>query len=174
MSRATERYPQNYEAAVPIEYLREHPDNPRRGDVDALDASMEHHGFYGAVYAQRGTGRIIAGNHRLRVAAERGESTLPVIWLDVDDDQARRILLVDNRSNDLATYDEADLLDLLRSLADLDGTGYATHDIDRLIEQLEPAALDADALSPFDRSAEHTCPFCRATWVDTPEGPVRQ
>ena len=38
------------------------------------------------------TGHVIAGNHRLRVARSRGEATIPVLWLDVDDAQAEQAL----------------------------------------------------------------------------------
>lgn len=129
---------QRYDAAFPIDELVEHPDNPRRGDEDAIDASMAAHGFYGAVIAQTSTRRIIAGNHRTRVARRRGETTIPVIWLDVDDDQARRLLLVDNRTNDNATYNNAELTALLADLAahgTLDGTGYDDADLARLLRR---------------------------------------
>lgn len=130
------KVPQRYEAAVPIDQLIEHPDNPRLGDEAAINDSMEAHGFYGAVVAQEGTGVIIAGNHRTRVARRRGEDTLPVLWLGVNDDEARRLMLVDNRSNDLASYENQSLIALLseleRSERGLIGTGYDRDDLDLL------------------------------------------
>jgi hypothetical protein len=141
---------QRYEPACPIEQLSEHPDNPRRGDEAAIDASMSVHGFYGAVLAQESTGHIIAGNHRTRVARRRGETTIPALFLDVDDDQARRLLLVDNRSNDLAGYDDAELARLLASLDDLDGTGFTDTDLNELLDSLQmppaPVVGDPDAV----------------------------
>lgn len=117
---------------VTIDKLTPHPENPRRGQVGAILASMDSHGFYGAVVAQRSTGHVLAGNHRLAAAIEAGLKRLPVVWLDVDDDEARRILLADNRASDLATYDEAALADLLGSLevtdAALAGTLFAAND----------------------------------------------
>lgn len=128
---------QRYDAAVPIGDLVEHPDNPRRGDEDAIDASMAAHGFYGAVIVQASTRRIIAGNHRTRVARRRGETTVPVLWLDVDDEQARRLLLVDNRTADDASYNMAELTRLLDELGtgNLDGTGYDDADLARLLKR---------------------------------------
>ena len=129
---------QRYDAAVPIDTLLEHPDNPRRGDEAAIDESMAAHGFYGAVIVQTSTSRIIAGNHRTRVARRRGETTVPVLWLDVDDDQARRLLLVDNRTSDDATYNNTELTRLLAELAergDLGGTGYDDADLARLLKR---------------------------------------
>ena len=109
---------QEYEERVPLDRLRPHPENPRRGQVGAILSSIEAHGFYGAVMAQRSTGHVLAGNHRLLAAAEAGLAELPVVWVDVDDDEARRILLADNRSSDLASYDEAGLAELLGVLED--------------------------------------------------------
>ena len=141
---------QEYEAAVAVDSLVPHPANPRRGNVEAINESMEVHGFFGAVLVQRSTGHVIAGNHRLLVARQRGEATVPVIWLDVDDDQALRILLIDNRVNDLASYDDETLLELLSELEDaergLAGTGYATDDISILLSLLSiPEAVPLSA-----------------------------
>lgn len=110
-----------------------HPDNPRHGDVDSIAESVAHNGFYGALIVQRSTRRVLAGNHRLYAARQEGIEQLPVIWVDVDDDAARRILLVDNRSNDVATYDAGKLEALLAELNvtehGLAGTGYSAADL---------------------------------------------
>jgi ParB-like chromosome segregation protein Spo0J len=92
---------------VPVEQLKIHPRNPRRGNQAIIAASIQHNGFFGAVVAQKSTGHILAGNHRYLAAVDAGAAKIPVIWLDVDDEAALKILLVDNRSNDLAGYDEA-------------------------------------------------------------------
>jgi ParB-like chromosome segregation protein Spo0J len=114
---------QEYEV-VAVGKLKEHPQNPRRGDVAVIDESIEVNGWYGAVIAQKSTGFILAGNHRFRVAKSRGAKEVPVIWRDVDDDAAVRILLADNRTADAGTYDEELLGELLSGLETLDGTGF--------------------------------------------------
>lgn len=131
---------QEYAAEVPVSELVEHPDNPRRGDTGLIADSIAHNGFYGAVIAQRATNRVLAGNHRLRAAVSEGLDVLPVIWVDVDDETATRILLADNRTSDLAGFDGSDLAQLLEQLtgtdAHLAGTGYTQADLDMLIEDL--------------------------------------
>lgn len=142
---------------VPIGSLQPHPRNPRRGDVGAIQASIGHHGFYGTVVAQRSTGRILAGNHRWLAAKAAGLTEVPVAWVDVDDEQAERILLVDNRANDLASYDDGALLDLLRELQATDdglaGTGFDDAAMDALLAESvgRPAATD-DAPEPEDQA----------------------
>jgi hypothetical protein len=129
--------PQEYEL-VPAGRLSLHPDNPRKGDLDALGESISANGFYGAVIVQRSTGRIIAGNHRYQalIAAASPDELVPVIWADVDDDRARRILAADNRTGDLATYDQDALLALLEEMAGgaagLVGTGFDLDDLEDL------------------------------------------
>lgn len=144
MSTINERY----EAEYPIGDLIEHPANPRKGDIAALKASLDEHEFYGAIVVQESTKRILAGNHRWKAAQAVGYETVPVLFVDVDDEQARRILLVDNRVNDLATYDNDALLALLRELDASDhgltGTGYNADDLALLASLDDDGGLDGD------------------------------
>jgi len=113
---------QSYDPAVPIDTLTPHPLNPRQGDIGAIHQSITANGFYGAVIVQKSTGYIIAGNHRWKAAQHAGMTTIPAHVIDVDDDRARRILLADNRTNDLASYDDSALLDILQDLRTETGT----------------------------------------------------
>lgn len=115
--------------------LREHPENPRQGDVGAIHTSIEANGFYGALVVQKSTGFVLAGNHRLKALKAQGAHRVPIIERDVDDATALRILLGDNRTGDLASYDEVKLLELLTRAAEegnLEGTGYDGDDVDEL------------------------------------------
>jgi len=103
---------------VPVDALKPHPANPRRGDTVAIAESITENQFYGAVIAQRGTGLILAGNHRWKAAKDTGATEIPVIWIECDDAEALRILLVDNRTNDLAGYDDKALADLLSQVVE--------------------------------------------------------
>jgi ParB-like chromosome segregation protein Spo0J len=126
--------------SVAVGRLKPHPNNPRQGDVGAIHQSIEANGFYGAVVAQKATGHVLAGNHRLIAAQHANAEEVPVMWVDVDDATALRILLADNRTNDLASYDEQALADLLTDImADegtLDGTGYDRDALDDLMRAI--------------------------------------
>lgn len=127
--------------------LKPHPSNPRQGDVGAIIQSIEANGWYGTLVAQISTGHVLAGNHRLQAAIHCGLDRVPVHWVDVDDDTAHRILLADNRTTDLATYDEHALADLLVEMGNtgnLDGTGYDGDDLDALLAELERHGPDAN------------------------------
>jgi len=122
---------------LPIETLHLHPHNARQGDVGAISQSLEAHGQYRPIVVQKSTMQVLAGNHTLQAASALGWKEIAATIIDVDDDQALRILLVDNRTNDLATYDDGVLIDLLESLvrsdAGLSGSGFDGSDLDELI-----------------------------------------
>jgi hypothetical protein len=150
---------------IAIDAIRPHPKNPRQGDIGAIHQSIDANGFYGAVIAQRSTGFILAGNHRWKAAQQAGATEVPVTWVDVDDDHALRILLADNRTNDLATYDDNALADLLKSLHEstgtLAGTGYDGDDLDDLLNEINPNFLPTDEEPPrLDQKSPVTCPKC--------------
>lgn len=146
---------------VRIDQLDTHPNNPRSGDVGAIHESMRVHGFYGTVIVQRSTGYVLAGNHRLLAARQAGMAEIPVTFVDVDDETALRILISDNRSSDLGSYDDSELLDILQQLDStpqgLDGLGYDTddlNDIAHLLDGFDGASSGESGSSHIDRADE--------------------
>lgn len=143
---------------VPVGDLRPHPKNPRMGDVGAVSESIKAHGFYGGLIVQKSTGHIVAGNHRYKAAVHLGYTELPVDYIDCTDEEAVRILIADNRSSDLATNDQAMLLELLEGMAKTDlsllGTLYSLDDLDDLIfEAQNPfGSVRADGVSNAERT----------------------
>jgi hypothetical protein len=116
--------------------LELHPENPRQGDIGAIVTSIEQNGWYGTLIAQKKSRRVLAGNHRLQAALALDMKEVPVYWVDVDDTEAQRILLADNRVSDLATWDDSILVGLLEGLANdgaLLGSGYDGDDLDALL-----------------------------------------
>jgi hypothetical protein len=137
---------QEYDPAIPVDSIAEHPDNPNEGDVGVIEESMQAHGFYGAILVQRSTRLILAGNHRHREAAALGAETLPGFWLDVDDDTAARILSMDNESTRRGRTNAAKLVALLKPLPEpTRGTGITQRSlVDLLRGDLEPGLTDPD------------------------------
>ena len=136
-------------ALVDVAKIKQHPNNPRRGDVAIVAESIKQNGFFGALIVQQSTGYVLAGNHRLMAAQVIGMSAVPVIYVDVDDTQAMRILLVDNRTSDLAVYNNETLAELLDHLQHTDdgliGTGYTDDDLASLLDGLQGDDGDLDA-----------------------------
>lgn len=132
---------------IPVDDLTPHPQNARQGDVGAISVSLEEHGQYKPIVVNERNMTILAGNHTWLAAKALGWKKIATVLVDVDDEQARRILLVDNRTNDLASYDDTGLAELLEELAatpsGLAGTGFDGDDLDQLLADLNvPSAFD--------------------------------
>jgi hypothetical protein len=131
------------ELVVPIDSLKLYERNPRRGDVETLKRSLERNGQYRPLVVNARTREVLAGNHTLQAARELGWTDVAVTFVDVDEEQAKRIVLVDNRSSDLAVYDDRELTALLRSLPDVIGTGWREDELDALLSEFaDEAPLD--------------------------------
>ena len=135
---------------VPIASLKPFKGNPRRGDVEAIRESLRVNGQYRPVVVRSKTREVLAGNHTLQAAQAEGWEQIWATFIDCDAKTAKRIVLVDNRSNDQASYDDDALLALLASLPELDGTGYASDDLEKLTKLVEfEAKIDRDS-TPAD------------------------
>jgi hypothetical protein len=123
----------DYELGELTEYHR----NPRRGDTDAIARTLDALGQYKPIVVNLGTqtGReheILAGNHTYRAAQKLGWKTIRAVTVDVGPADAERIMLADNRTSDLATYDHDTLLGILADLPDLIGTGFTAAELEAL------------------------------------------
>lgn len=132
-------------ATVDIDDVAPMPGNARIGDRTTLQRSVSQHGQFDDLIVQESTGHIIAGNNTWHALKEQDATQVAVMYLDVSDEQARRLNLVHNRTNDKASYDKDALAAMLDELPDLDGTGYEPGDLDALT-----ALADMDPLSGMD------------------------
>jgi DNA modification methylase len=132
---------------VPLSDLRPYHRNPRRGNVAEIARSLNRTGQYRPIVANVGThtgrpGEVLAGNHTLAAAGQLRWAAIWATWVDVDEDTAARIVAADNRTADLGSYDDNELLGLLQqvaaSTAGLDGTGYDDADLLALLERTAP------------------------------------
>lgn len=130
--------------------IKPHPQNPNQGDDDVVEESIDVNGWYGAVIAQRSTGYILAGHSRHRTALKKGAKEIPVIWKDVDDETALKILLVDNESARKAEMDEAKLEELLAGLDTLDGTGFSLASAQETLEAESNGSGEPELVTPPD------------------------
>jgi ParB family chromosome partitioning protein len=124
---------------VDVKQIKLYPGNARKGDIDDIASSIDENGFYTPLVVQKSTNFILVGNHRYRAAVERlGYAELPVVYLDVDDVRAKKIVLVDNKTSDDADYDKDALIALLESLdGDLEGTGFDEDELAELLAEVE-------------------------------------
>lgn len=123
---------------VPIDQVKQHPDNPNNGDDENLVESIKVNGFVTAITADAKTGYIIAGNTRYRALHALGATEIPVLWVDHwEGKDSVRYLIGDNTSSRRAVMDQSAELELLKSLMDTDlrlaGTGIEETDFERML-----------------------------------------
>ena len=81
---------------VPIGKITPHPQNPRNGDIDAIAISLRNNGQYRPIVVNKRNNQILAGNHTYHAAMQLGWDSIAITYVDVDDDTAIKIMLVDN------------------------------------------------------------------------------
>lgn len=154
---------------VAIEELGHFPGNARRHDLPTIVESLRVNGQYKPIIVQQATGYVLVGNGTLDAAIELGWTHVAVQWADVDDDQALRINLVDNRASELGGMDPEALLALIdaatSTATDLAGTGYDAGygaQLERIIASLAAGPADVDAewagMPPYS-SGDETAAF---------------
>ena len=118
---------------VDISSVKPHPLNPRQGDIGAICESLKAFGQYRPIVVNKKDNVILVGNHTWFAARDLDWKHIAVTWVDVNEQAALRILVADNRTADLAAYDDEKLKQLLLSIDSFDGTGFDGDDIDSII-----------------------------------------
>jgi ParB-like chromosome segregation protein Spo0J len=141
-------YPTLDELQVPVGDLNPYPGNPNQGDVGAIAESLRVNGQFRPIVVNRRGNVILAGNHTWRATTALGWPTIAAVWVEVDDEEAARIVLFDNRWEQLGATDEEALVRLLQGLPSLEGTGYDGDDLDDLLAGLSTFKPDKPAAQP--------------------------
>lgn len=145
---------------VPLAELTPFPGNARLGNRKKLVESLEENGQYRSlIVRQAGLDLVVlAGNNTMAALEERGDTLARCEIVTCDDATALRVNLVDNKSNDEATYDDAArarLLDLLDG--ELSGTGYEEDEVDAILarfEEPEYTEVAEEGVAEFNDDAE--------------------
>jgi hypothetical protein len=155
-------------------------------NLDAIRASLLRFGQQKPIVI-RSDGVVIAGNGTLEAAKALGWSELDVVVTDLAGSDAIAFAIADNRTAELATWDEPQLCQVLMTLRDeggdkAEGTGFSPSSIEALCrmtglgdaaneDDLSSASTDnlvdgTEAQDPPLGSglAETTCPSCGHTW----------
>ncbi len=117
---------------VSIKEVELHPLNPREGDIGAIVDSLTTMGQYRPIVVNRKTKHCLSGNHTLSAMIQLGWEKVAVHWIDVDELEEIKILIVDNRTSDLATYDAMELNKMLTSTP-LKGTGFNPEEVNEIL-----------------------------------------
>lgn len=104
-----------HDEADPAE-LRAHPENWRTHPADqraALSQMLDEVGWVQDIIVNERTGNLIDGHLRVELAIERGESSVPVVYVDLSEEEERLVLASLDPMTGMAEQDPAALTALL-------------------------------------------------------------
>jgi hypothetical protein len=132
---------------IGLDMVTSFPGNARRGNIRVIAESILEHGQYRSLIVRRRAGKpdqLLCGHSTrdalaaCRIAVARAEI------IDCDDDEARKINAVDNRSQELAEWDMDALAVQLEMFGDdLTGTGFTADDAAKIMFKGMPEPGDA-------------------------------
>ena len=158
---------------VPVGSLEFYPGNPRVGDVPLIAESLKTNDQYAPLVVQRSTRYVLAGNHTLEAAVGLGWPDIDVVFVDVDADRARKILLSANGTADRGGYNHENLMTIIAELdGDYVGIGWHTADIEDLADEVGRDAPKPPGDFPGygdDIQTDYECPSCHYTWSGKPK-----
>ena len=118
-------------------------------------------------------GVIVCGHVRWKAAKVLGLETVPVhVAADLTPEQIRAYRLADNRSADLADWDDALLAAEMQAVRDLDGTidlvdlGWTETELAKLTEELDQEPLGDVGATGAASPHLVTCPECGHTFQE--------
>ena len=127
---------------VPVDDLRLDPTNPRRisdAQLESLTHSIQRFGLVDPIIARR-NGQVIGGHQRLIAARRLGHDIVPVVYVELSDEQARLLGLALNRiSGDWDNQLLARLLSDLQEAPDVDISlaGFEDDEIQKLLKTID-------------------------------------
>lgn len=143
----------------PLSEITPYEQNPRRNDgaVKAVADSIREFGFRQPIVVDP-QGVIVVGHTRWKAARELKLETVPVhVAHDLTPEQARAYRLADNKTNELAEWDDDLLAEEIKSLLDddyeVDALGFGEDEISSLLD-------DSPTVKPLDTQAPP-----KMTWV---------
>ena len=128
---------------IPIDDLRPDPANPRRiGDeeLESLTRSISEFGLIDPIIVRREDKTVVGGHQRLVAARRLGLKKVPVVFVDLSQEQARLLNLALNKIS--GTWDNELLARLMAELnevpdVDLSLTGFGDDEIKKLLKSLD-------------------------------------
>ena len=143
---------------LPIRDLRPDPANPRRisdEELESLTRSIREFGLIDPIIARREDKVVIGGHQRLIAARKLGLKQVPVVLVDISEEQAHVLNLALNRIS--GTWDQellARLLAELKEVLDIDSTltGFSEDELQKHLKSLESRER-RERLESFDLDA---------------------
>lgn len=147
--------------AVPIGELHPDPSNARKHNdknIEAIIASLHRFGQRIPIVVQRQGMVVRAGNGRLEAAKRMGWTHVAAVVVDEASVDATAYAIADNRTAELAEWDDETLAALLQSLPEdvLPASGFDEDDLKELLNGLTPDIVEDEAPEPLAEAVTRT------------------
>ncbi len=134
-----------------------------KAQQEALTGVLNEVGWVQDIIVNKRTGNVVDGHLRASLAISKGEATVPVVYVDLDEHEERLILATIDPLSAMAVTDTEQLAALL---ADVTVTDQALTEMlaglahDAGITSPDFGAVGADEQGRLDEKARVTCPEC--------------
>lgn len=137
-------------------------------NLEEIARSLREFGQHAPLVVQRSSNRILVGNGRYEAMRRLGWGEALVIYVDDDDVKATRRALADNRTAELAEWDDNVLAKLVTALGD-DVPGWTADELVSIMQDvalnLDDDADQRDDTSGDDQGQSCHCPKCGFKFV---------
>ena len=135
---------------------------------DALSAVLDNIGWVQRVIVNKRTAHIVDGHLRVSLAISRNEPSVPVVYVDLSEDEERAVLATIDPLSAMAATDSAKLAELLDSVQIDDAALEAVlkqvgENAGALVPDFQPVGMDEQ--SRLDQKTPIKCPHCGEEFV---------
>jgi ParB-like chromosome segregation protein Spo0J len=112
-----------YDPSYPVDQITANPLNARihpANQQEVLDESLDRLGWIAPALINQRTGFLLDGHARVGRAMARGEQEMPVVFVDLDEEEEARALSTYDAIGNLAIYDRHSLEELIGTLNGVD------------------------------------------------------
>lgn len=143
-----------------IEDLKPYENNPRKNEkaIEYVANSIKEFGFKVPLVIEK-DGTIVTGHTRYQACKQLGIDEIPCIVADdLTPKQIKAFRIADNKTNDMAEWDDDLLsLELKDILDDIDMTdfGFGEFELSILTEDMEPDGYDDDLIKEYSNNSDN-------------------
>lgn len=138
--------------SIDIHELSKDPSNARTHDdknLEAIRSSLSKFGQRSPIVVQRDGMVVRAGNGRLEAAKQLGWDKIAALVVDDDNVTATAYAIADNRTGELATWDDDVLRDLMHNLDDDLRIGFDEKDLKQVFNDPELKEINENLTTEF-------------------------
>ena len=122
-------------------------------NIETIKNSLREFGQTKPIVVRKQTMEILCGNGTYQAAQAIGWTEIDCHVIDIDEEKAKALMIVDNRSSELSENDEKNLLDMLQNMDKdmLDLTGYDDSELDKMLQFHEGTLFDDEDKKKKDK-----------------------